>query len=513
MADFQIAHDLLISVVLLFGCLFFISTAKVEQVTKPETVIGIDLGTTYSCVGIHHQYGYLEIIRNDQGNRITPSCVSFTDREILIGEAAKNQTAVNLERTIFDIKRLIGRKFEDKEVQRHMKLVPYKIVSKEGKLYIEVKIEDGETKFFSPEEISAMIMTKMKETAEALLKKKIKDAVITVPPYFNDAQRQATKDASGQRNILVFHLGGGTCYASILSIDNGDVEVLSTSADIHLGGDDFDRRITDYLIRLIKDKHGKDIISKDDIGKLRNEAERAKRALSREHQVRVEIESLLSEPLSRSQFEKLSKKLSRKAMRQVMEAMQEAKLEKEQIDEIVMVGGSSRIPKVRQLLEDYFKGKKPSDHGVHPDETVAFGASILAGTLSEDGGGVSVSDFMLPLDSLEVSRPMTKEDSEYLERVVEKIEEEEHGPLTHEEIKHRARLVEKVEEEDRNYREKIEMLRRETTIHEVEDQSLEDETGFLFSISTTKVEQVTKRGTVIGIDLGTTYSSVGVARY
>ncbi|CAN1837697.1 Luminal-binding protein 4, partial [Linum perenne] len=456
----------------------------VEQVTKPETVIGIDLGTTYSCVGIHHQ-----------GNRITPSCVSFTDREILIGEAAKNQTAVNLERTIFDIKRLIGRKFEDKEVQRHMKLVPYKIVSKEGKLYIE---------------------------------KKIKDAVITVPPYFNDAQRQATKDAcvivglnvariidepiaaviacafdrkAGQRNIL------------ILSIDNGDVEVLSTSADIHLGGDDFDRRITDYLIRLIKDKHGKDIISKDDIGKLRNEAERAKRALSREHQVRVEIESLLSEPLSRSQFEKLSKKLSRKAMRQVMEAMQEAKLEKEQIDEIVMVGGSSRIPKVRQLLEDYFKGKKPSDHGVHPDETVAFGASILAGTLSEDGGGVSVSDFMLPLDSLEVSRPMTKEDSEYLERVVEKIEEEEHGPLTHEEIKHRARLVEKVEEEDRNYREKIEMLRRETTIHEVEDQSLEDETGFLFSISTTKVEQVTKRGTVIGIDLGTTYSSVGVARY
>ncbi|CAN1346631.1 Luminal-binding protein 5, partial [Linum perenne] len=430
-------------------------------------VIGIDLGTTYSCVGIHHQYGYLEIIRNDQGNRITPSCVSFTDREILIGEAAKNQTAVNLERTIFDIKRLIGK------VQRHMKLVPYKIVSKEGKPYIEVKIEDGETKFFSPEEISAMIMTKMKETAEALLKKKIKDAVITVPPYFNDAQRQATKDAcviaglnvariidepiaaviacafdrkAGQRNILVFHLGGGTCYASILSIDNGYVEVLSTSADIHLGGDDFDRRITDYLIRLIKDKHGKDIISKDDIGKLRSEAERAKRALSREHQV-----PLLSEPLSRSQFEKLSKKLLRKAMRQVMEAMQEAKLEKEQIDEIVMVGGSSRIPKVQQLLEDYFKGKKPSDHGFHPDEIVAFGASFLAGTLSEDGGGVRVSDFMLPLDSLEVSKPLTKEDSEYLARVVEKMEEEER-------IENRARLVEKVEEEERNYQEKIEML-------------------------------------------------------
>ncbi|CAN1837706.1 Luminal-binding protein 5 [Linum perenne] len=451
MADFQIAHDLLISVVLLFGFLFSISTTKVEQVTKRGTVIGIDLGTTYSSVGVG-EYGIVKVIANDQLNRITPSCVSFTDSEILIGEAAKNQTSVNPERTIFDVKRLIGRN--------------------------QVKMKDGETKFFSPEEISAMIMTKMKETAEALLKKKIKDAVVTVPAYFNDAQRQATKDAcaiaglnvariideptaaviacafdrkAGQRNVLVFHLGGGTCYASILSIDNGDVGVLSTSADIHLGGEDFDRTITDYLIWLIKNMHGKDIINKDVIGKLIKEAERAKRALSREHQVRVEIESLLSEPLSRSQFEKLSKKLLRKAMSQVMEAMQEAKLEKEQIDEIVMVGGSSRIPKVQQLLEDYFKGKKPSDHGFHPDETVAFGASFLAGTLSEDGGGVSVSDFMLPLDSLEVSKPLTKEDSEYLARIVEKMEEEER-------IENRARLVEKVEEEERNYQEKIEML-------------------------------------------------------
>ncbi|CAN1252526.1 Luminal-binding protein 4 [Linum perenne] len=361
-------------------------------------MIGMDLGTTYSCVGVHHLHCYLEIIRNDQGNYVTPSWVSFTDNEILIGEAAKNQTAVNPERTIFDVKRLIGRKFEDEEVQRHMKLVPYKIVSKEGKPYIEVKIKDGETKFFSPEEITAMIMNKMKETAEALLKKKIKDAVVTVPVYFNDAQRQATKDAcaiaglnvariidkptaaviaygidrkASQRNVLVFHLGGGTCYASILRIDNGDVEVLSTSADTHFGGEDFDN------------KHGRDIIiSKDDIGKLRKEAERAKRALSREQQVCVkieslfEIESLLSETLSRSQFEQLSKKLLRKAMRQVMEAIREAKLEKEHIDEIVMVGGSSRIPKVQQMLKDYFKGQKPSNHGIHPDETVAFVARV-----------------------------------------------------------------------------------------------------------------------------------------
>ncbi|CAN1252522.1 Luminal-binding protein 4 [Linum perenne] len=405
-------------------------------------MIGMDLGTTYSCVGVHHLHCYLEIIRNDQGNYVTPSWVSFTDNEILIGEAAKNQTAVNPERTIFDVKRLIGRKFEDEEVQRHMKLVPYKIVSKEGKPYIEVKIKDGETKFFSPEEITAMIMNKMKETAEALLKKKIKDAVVTVPVYFNDAQRQATKDAcaiaglnvariidkptaaviaygidrkasqrngidrkASQMNVLVFHLGGGTCYASILRIDNGDVEVLSTSADTHFGGEDFDRRITDYLIWLIKNKHGRDIIiSKDDIGKLIKEAERAKIALSRTDQVRVEIESLLSEPLSRSQFEQLSKKLLRKAMRQVMEAIREAKLEKKQIDEIVMIGGSSRIPKVKQMLEDYFKDQKPINHRIHPDETVAIGASFLACTLSKDGVSEPMEERWWPMSTVAALR-------------------------------------------------------------------------------------------------------------
>ncbi|CAN1252532.1 Luminal-binding protein 4 [Linum perenne] len=332
-------------------------------------MIGMDLGTTYSCVGVHHQ-----------GNYVTPSWVSFTDNEILIGEAAKNQTAVNPERTIFDVKRLIGRKFEDEEVQRHMKLVPYKIVSKEGKPYIE---------------------------------KKIKDAVVTVPVYFNDAQRQATKDACAIAGLNVARIIDKPTAAVIaygidrkasqrnvliLRIDNGDVEVLSTSADTHFGGEDFDRRITDYLIWLIKNKHGRDIIiSKDDIGKLRKEAERAKRALSREQQVCVKIESLLSEPLSRSEFEQLSKNLLRKAMRQVMEAIREAKLEKEQIDEIVMIGGSSRIPKVEQMLEDYFKGKKPINHGIHPDETVVFGASFLAGTLSKDGVSEPMEERWRPL--------------------------------------------------------------------------------------------------------------------
>ncbi|KAK9266534.1 hypothetical protein L1049_021546 [Liquidambar formosana] len=284
------------------GCLFAISIAK-EEATKLGTVIGIDLGTTYSCVGVYKN-GHVEIIANDQGNRITPSWVAFTDSERLIGEAAKNQAAVNAERTIFDIKRLIGKK-----VQKDMKLVPYKIVNKDGKPYVQVQIEDGETKVFSPKEISAMVLIKMKDTAEAFLGKKIKDAVVTVPAYFNDDQRQATKDAGviaglnvariineptgaaiaygldkkgGEKNILVFDLGGGTFDVS----------------------EDFDHRVVDYFIKLIKKKHGKDI-SKDNkaLGKLRRECERAKRALSSQHQVRVEIESLydgmdFSEPLT-----------------------------------------------------------------------------------------------------------------------------------------------------------------------------------------------------------------------
>ncbi|KAH7863618.1 hypothetical protein Vadar_019941 [Vaccinium darrowii] len=302
--------SLIVLAIIFIGCLSAISIAK-EEATKLGTVIGIDLGTTYSCVGVYKN-GHVEIIANDQGNRITPSWVAFSDSERLIGEAAKNQAAVNPERTVFDVKRLIGRKFEDKEVQRDMKLVPYKIVNKDGKPYIQVQIKDGETKVFSPEEISAMILTKMKETAEAFLGKKIKDAVVTVPAYFNDAQRQATKDAGviaglnvariineptaaaiaygldkkgGEKNILVFDLGGGTFDVSILTIDNGVFEVLATNGDTHLGGEDFDQRIMEYFIKLIKKKHGKDI-SKDNraLGKLRRECERAKRALSSQHQ-------------------------------------------------------------------------------------------------------------------------------------------------------------------------------------------------------------------------------------
>ncbi|PON64588.1 Heat shock protein 70 family, partial [Parasponia andersonii] len=399
-------------VIFLFG-LAIIAGASSND--KPGTVIGIDLGTTYSCVGVLKN-GHVEIIANDQGNRITPSWVAFTDTERLIGEAAKNQVALNGERTVFDVKRLIGRKFDDPDVQRDIKFLPYKVVNKAGKPYIEVKVK-GETKVFSPEEISAMVLGKMKETAEQYLGKQIKDAVITVPAYFNDAQRQATKDAGTiaglnvtriineptaaafaygldekgkEENVLVFDLGGGTFDVSILTIDDGVFEVLATSGDTHLGGEDFDHRVMEHFIKLIKKKYNKDI-SKDNkaLGKLRKECERAKRALSSQHLVRVEIESLIdgidfSEPLTRARFEELNLDLFKKTMGPVKKAMQDAGLKKTDIHEIVLVGGSTRIPKVQQLLKDFFDGKEPNK-GVNPDEAVAYGAAVQGGILSGEG--------------------------------------------------------------------------------------------------------------------------------
>ncbi|KAL6515260.1 Luminal-binding protein [Orobanche hederae] len=400
-----------------FLVLFASGIAVAVATSSEETIIGIDLGTTYSCVGVYRQ-GKLEIIANDQGNRITPSWVAFTDTERLIGEAAKNQATTNPDRTIFDVKRLIGRKFDDPEVQRDMKMLPYKVVDRDGKPYIEVRInKDGEIKVFSPEEISAMTLQKMKETAEAYLGKKITRAVITVPAYFNDAQRQATKDAGtiaglkveriineptaaaiaygldkeGEKKVLVFDLGGGTFDVSILSIDNGVFEVLSTSGDTHLGGEDFDHRVMNYFVKLIKKKHNIDIShNKKALGKLRKECERAKRALSSQHQVRVEIESLFdgvdfSEALTRARFEELNMDLLKKAMGPVKRALEDSYLKKTDIDEIVLVGGSTRIPKVQELLKEFFNGKEPSK-GVNPDEAVAHGAAVQGGLLSGEGG-------------------------------------------------------------------------------------------------------------------------------
>ncbi|XP_006655245.2 heat shock 70 kDa protein BIP5-like [Oryza brachyantha] len=383
------------------------------------TVIGIDLGTTYSCVGVYRN-GRVEIIANDQGSRITPSWVAFTDAgERLIGEAAKNQAAANPERTVYDAKRLIGRQFADDEVQRDMKLLPFAVVDKAGKPHVRVDVKDGDVRLFSPEEISAMVLVKMKETAEAYLGEKVTRAVVTVPAYFNDAQRQATKDAAtiagltvdrilneptaaalaygigekgAEKNVLVFDLGGGTFDVSILAIDDGVFEVLATNGDTHLGGEDFDQRVMEYFIKLIQRKHGRDITGDARaLGKLRRECERAKRGLSSQHQVRVEIESLfdgidLSEPLSRARFEELNNDLFRKTMVPVKKAMADARLSKADIDEIVLVGGSTRIPKVKQLLKDYFGGKEPSQ-GVNPDEAVAHGAAIQANIVSGDVDG------------------------------------------------------------------------------------------------------------------------------
>merc|ERR1712196_723761 len=377
-----------------------------EDEEKVGTVIGIDLGTTYSCVGVYKN-GRDEIIPNDQGNRITPSYVAFDGDERFSGDAAKNQAAINPTNTIFDVKRLIGRKFSDDTVQKDIKLMPFTIKSKDGKPYVEADVK-GARKMYSPEEISAMILGKMKEIAESFLGKKIGNAVVTVPAYFNDAQRQATKDAgtisslnvmriineptaaaiaygldkkSGEKNILVFDLGGGTFDVTVLTIDNGVFEVIATSGDTHLGGEDFDNRVIQHLLKVFKRKEGTDAgKDKRAIQKLRREVERAKRQLSTQHQVRVEIEGLFegkdfSETLTRARFEELCIDLFKKTLTPVQKVIDDSDLKKGEIDEVVLVGGSTRIPKVQQLLKDFFNGKEPNK-GINPDEAVAFGAAV-----------------------------------------------------------------------------------------------------------------------------------------
>ncbi|KAJ8985670.1 hypothetical protein NQ317_015167 [Molorchus minor] len=376
--------------------------------SRLETSLPLSAG-----VGVYKN-GRVEIIANDQGNRITPSYVAFTaDGERLIGDAAKNQLTTNPENTVFDAKRLIGRDFSDPTVQHDIKLFPFKVIEKNSKPHIQVETSQG-TKLFAPEEISAMVLGKMKETAEAYLGKKVTHAVVTVPAYFNDAQRQATKDAGiiaglvvmriineptaaaiaygldkkdGEKNVLVFDLGGGTFDVSLLTIDNGVFEVVATNGDTHLGGEDFDQRVMDHFIKLYKKKKGKDI-RKDNraVQKLRREVEKAKRALSSSHQVRIEIESFFegedfSETLTRAKFEELNMDLFRSTMKPVQKVLEDADMNKKDVDEIVLVGGSTRIPKVQQLVKEFFGGKEPS-RGINPDEAVAYGAAVQAGVLS-----------------------------------------------------------------------------------------------------------------------------------
>ncbi|CCD22318.1 uncharacterized protein NDAI_0A01600 [Naumovozyma dairenensis CBS 421] len=377
--------------------------------------IGIDLGTTYSCVA-HFSNDRVEIIANDQGNRTTPSYVAFTDTERLIGDAAKNQAAINPHNTVFDAKRLIGRKFDDPEVTLDAEHFPFKIVNKEGKPAIQVEFK-GETKTFTPEEISSMVLTKMKETAEGYLGETIKDAVVTVPAYFNDSQRQATKDAGtiagmnvlriineptaaaiaygldkkgeAEHNVLIFDLGGGTFDVSLLSIDDGVFEVKATAGDTHLGGEDFDNRLVDHLANEFKRKNKKDITTNQrSLRRLRTAAERAKRALSSSSQTSVEIDSLYEgidfyTSITRARFEELCADLFRSTLEPVEKVLRDSKLDKSQVNEIVLVGGSTRIPKVQKLVSDFFNGKEPN-RSINPDEAVAYGAAVQAAILTGD---------------------------------------------------------------------------------------------------------------------------------
>lgn len=375
--------------------------------------VGIDLGTTYSCVGVWKNGG-VEIIANDQGNRTTPSYVAFTENDRLIGESAKNQAARNPSNTVFDAKRLIGRKFNDPIVQADAKLWPFKLVKKDGERpAIEVQYK-GETKQFFAEEISSMVLTKMKQTAEAYLGQEIKNAVVTVPAYFNDSQRQATKDAGaiaglnvlriineptaaaiaygldkesqGEMNVLIFDLGGGTFDVSLLTIEDGIFEVKATAGDTHLGGEDFDNRLVQFCVDDFKKKEGANLTSSQrSLRRLRTQCERAKRTLSAATQASIEIDSLFegmdyNTTITRARFEALCQDYFKDCLGPVEKVLRDAKMSKGDIHEIVLVGGSTRIPKIQELIKNFFNGKEPN-RSINPDEAVAFGAAVQAAIL------------------------------------------------------------------------------------------------------------------------------------
>ena len=382
----------------------------------PKKAIGIDLGTTYSCVGVW-QNDRVQIIANDQGNRTTPSYAAFTDNERLIGDSAKNQVAKNPSNSIFDAKRLIGRKFNDPVVQKDMKHWPFKVQpGADDKPQIVVNYK-GEVKRFYPEQVSSMILTKMKETAETYLGETVKNAVITVPAYFNDSQRQATKDAgaiaglnvlriineptaaaiaygldkqnSGEKNVLIFDLGGGTFDVSLLTLDGGVFEVKATAGDTHLGGEDFDNKIVDYCVADFFKKTKVDIKNNARaLRRLRTQCEKAKRILSSSAQTSIEVDSLAesedySMTITRAKFEELCLSMFKETIPPVEKVLKDSGFSKSKIHEVVLVGGSTRIPKVVELLKDFFNGKEPN-RSINPDEAVAYGAAVQAAILSGD---------------------------------------------------------------------------------------------------------------------------------
>ena len=391
-----------------------------------EIAVGIDLGTTYSCVGVW-QNDRVEIIANDQGNRTTPSYVAFNETERLIGDAAKNQAAMNPENTIFDAKRLIGRKFTDSVIKDDIKLWPFDVSPDgTGKPMINVKYKQ-ELKSFSAEEISSIILVKMKEIAEAYIGKPVNNAVVTVPAYFNDAQRQATKDAGtiaglnilriineptaaaiaygldkkgDESTVLIFDLGGGTFDVSLLTIDEGIFEVKATAGDTHLGGEDFDNRMVEYFKQEFKKKHKKDISDNQRaLRRLRTACERAKRTLSSSTQAVIEIDSLHSgidfnSTITRARFEDMNMDYFRKCMAPVEKVLKDASMSKSKVDEVVLVGGSTRIPKIQDMLSEYFNGKELCK-SINPDEAVAYGATVQSAILSGNNKSDALKDLLL----------------------------------------------------------------------------------------------------------------------
>jgi len=386
--------------------------------TSKNIAIGIDLGTTTSCVGVW-QNDRVEIIANDQGNRITPSYVAFNDTERLIGDAAKNQAAMNPTNTVYDAKRLIGRTIDDVNVQSDMKLWPFNVTAgSDRRPKIQVKFK-GVDETYHPEEISSMILVKMKETAEAFLGHEVQKAVITVPAYFNDAQRQATKDAGAiaglevlriineptaaaiaygldktgdgkEKNVIIFDCGGGTHDVSLLTIDGGIFEVKATGGDTHLGGEDIDNRIVQHFMDEFKRKHKQDLSQNARaVKRLKTACERAKRSLSSSTTASVELDALyegidFNSSITRARFEELCADIFRKTLEPVEKVLRDAKMSKSDIHDVVLVGGSTRIPKIQQLLTDYFNGKELCK-SINPDEAVAFGAAVQAAILTGQG--------------------------------------------------------------------------------------------------------------------------------